>query len=121
MCPEDQRGNQVTFWKYNFISHMSDKHVIQNTDGEEIFAPLHPELVVTTRISRLEEEKMEIPSAYTDTWRKTNDIPESDAIEAPLAAEHEERESRESHKRGASEVSQASTSSRQPSPTKKVR
>ena len=23
---------------------MSDKHVIRKTDGEEIFAPLHPEL-----------------------------------------------------------------------------
>ena len=35
---------------------------------------------------------MEIPSKYMDTWRKTNNIPDSsssDAIEAP--AEHKER------------------------------
>ena len=28
MCPQDQQGQQPTFWKYNFIIHMSDKHVI---------------------------------------------------------------------------------------------
>ena len=50
---------------------------------------------ISTRISWLEEKKMEIPSTYMDTWRKTNNIPDSDAIEAP--AEHKERGSRGSH------------------------
>ena len=96
---------------------MSDNHVIRSTDGKEIFAPLHPELVVTTSISRFEEERMEIPSTHTDTWRKTNNIPDSDAIGAP--AEPGEKDSR---KRGAYDVSQASTgtASRQPSPSKKL-
>ena len=95
---------------------MSEKHIIRSTDGnyhEEIFAPLHPELVVTTRISRFKEEKIGIPSTYTDTWRKINNVPDSDAIEVPSG--------RESRKRGSSDVSQASTVSRQPSPSKKHR
>jgi hypothetical protein len=119
MCSRDRHGHQPTFWKYNFIFHMSEKHVIRSTDGnhhEEIFAPLHPELVVTTRISRFEEEKIEIPSTYTDTWRKINNVPDSDIIEAPAGFE-----GRDSRKRGSSDVSQASTVSRQPSPSKKYR
>ena len=120
MCPQDQHGHQPTFWKYNFIHHISDKHVIRSTDGKEIFAPLHPELsmVITTRISRFEEEKMEIPTMYTDAWREANNVPDSDAIEAPAELEFVGRDSR---KRGTSDVSQASTASRQPSPSKKHR
>ena len=85
-----------------------------------IFAPLHPELVVTTRISWFEEERMEIPSKYTDAWMENNydNIPDSDAIE--VLAELEGRASY-SWKRGTSDVSQASTVSRQPSPSKKHR
>ena len=78
----------------------------------------HPELVATTRISRFEEEKMEIPSRYTDFWREPNNIPDSDAIEAPVVLDSEGRYSR---KRGTSDVSQASTASIQPSPSKKHR
>ena len=122
MCPRDQQGHQPTFWKYNFIFHMSNKHVIWSTDGnhEEIFAPLHPELVVTTRISRFEEESIEIPSTYTYSWRKTNNVPDSDAIEVPLAAGFRV-DGRDSRKRGSSDVSEASTvsGSRQPPPSKK--
>lgn len=107
------------FWKYNFIFHMSEKHVIWSTDSKEMFAPLYPELVITTRISLFEEKRMEIPSMYTNTWRRANDILDSDAI-IEATAEFEERESR---KRGASDVSesQASTASRQPSPSKKYK
>ena len=99
---------------------MSDKHVIQSTDGKEIFAPLHQELVVTTRISWFEEERTEIPSKYTDTWMENNydNIPDSDAIK--VLAELEGRAS-DSQKRGTSDISQASTVSRQPSPSKKHR
>lgn len=38
-------------------------------------------------ISRFEEEKVEIPFTYGDTWRKTNNIPDSDAIEPPAEFE----------------------------------
>lgn len=116
MCPQDQHGNRLTFWKYNFLLHMSDKHIIQDANDEELFANLHPELVVTTRISCQEERKMEIPSAYTDTWRKTNNVPDSDAIEAPDGLEEQD-----SRKRGISDASQTSMASRQPSPSKKHR
>jgi hypothetical protein len=63
---------------------------------------------------------MEIPTTYTDAWRETNNVPDSDAIEAPPAAELE-GPGRDSRKRGTSDVSQASTASRQPSPSKKHR
>ena len=91
-------------WKYNFTICMSNKHDIRSTDGKEIFAPLHPlaELVVTAKISWFEEKRMEIPSIYTDTRRKTNNIPNSDAIEAPA-----DFEGKYSRKRGMSDVSQA--------------
>ena len=112
ICPQDQHGKQPTFWKYNFINHMSDKHVIRSTDGKENFAPLHPELVVTTRISRFVEERMEIPSKYTDTWRENNNIPDSDAIEVP--AVELEGSASDSRKRGTSDVSQYRGSPRPP-------
>ena len=44
----------------------------------------------------LKKKKIEIPSTYTDTWRKINNVPDSDAIEAPA-----EFEGRESRKRGS--------------------
>ena len=36
--------------------------------------------MITTRISRFEEDKMKIPSMYTDEWRNNNNnVPDSDA------------------------------------------
>jgi hypothetical protein len=47
---------------------------------------------------RFEEEKMEISTTYTDAWRETNNVPDSDAIEAPPAAELEGEEPLMFHK-----------------------
>ena len=44
------------------------------------------------------EKKIKIPSTQTNSWRKTNNIPDSDAIEAPA-----EFEGRDSRKRGTSD------------------
>ena len=48
---------------------------------------------------------MQIPSTYTNTWRKTNNILDNDAIEAPAGLEE-----RDPPKKGTSDVSQPSIS-----------
>lgn len=84
---------------------------LRDTSDEELFANPHPELMVTTRILCEEERNMEIPSAFTvDTWRKRNNVQDSDVIQAPEGLE--ERDSRKGD-------TQTSTASRQPSPSKK--
>ena len=62
--PQDQHGQQPTFWKYNFIIHMSDKLVIQSTD-------------LCTSSSR----------AGIQILGRKKDIPDSDAFEAPAELE----------------------------------
>ncbi|KAF8151692.1 hypothetical protein B0H34DRAFT_618278, partial [Crassisporium funariophilum] len=81
ICPSDAYGKQPTFWKYNFISHMTDNHLIRTDNGKEVFPPLVPELVVTTRISRLEEEKLEVPQEITKAYRARYLVEDSDPVE----------------------------------------
>ena len=62
-----------------------------------LFVIYFPTLFFVTKKSQQEfhDWRRKKWNSCTDTWRKTNNIPDSDVIEAP--AEHKERESRESH------------------------
>lgn len=76
----------------------------------ESLPPCHPDLLIKTHISIAEERLMGIAVEKTLEWREENDIPNSDAIEEFRADSW--------RKRAASSVSEASSASRQPSPSK---
>jgi hypothetical protein len=58
----DANGRIKTFWKYNFIVHMVDAHLSEKNELHML--PL--ELMVTTHISKQEEQQMGIPLSHTD-------------------------------------------------------
>ncbi|EDR04579.1 uncharacterized protein LACBIDRAFT_330513 [Laccaria bicolor S238N-H82] len=80
ICPPASNGQLVTFWKYEFITHMVDKHLLQ--DDELPSLPL--QLWATTHISRWEELKMGIPVDSTDEWRDVNQVLDSDDVNVIL-------------------------------------
>jgi len=88
MCPLDTKGHKKTFWKYNFIVHMVDAHLSEKNE-----LPMLPlELMVTTHISKQEEQQMGIPLSHTDDYRNENDILDSEGIEIIEAEERSESE-----------------------------
>lgn len=111
LCPSGRDGRKQTFWKYNFIHHITSNHL---TDAGEL-PPFPPELRISCHISKLEELALGVQGERTRAWRDENKIPDSDVIDK-LREELV-------RKRAASDVSQSSTGSswRQPSPTKRGR
>jgi len=53
LCPKGQNNQPLTFWKYNFIPHMAECHLI-----DDKLPPLPEEFKIATHISRAEEESM---------------------------------------------------------------
>lgn len=72
-----------------------------------------PSLLIQGHITEEENKRNGIPIEATISWRDKAAWPNSDAIDEMQAAELED-----SRKRSASDVSQLSTASRQPSPLK---
>lgn len=70
-----------------------------------------PSLLIQGHIFEEEDRKNGIPIEDTKKWREKETWPNSDAIEELQTAE-------DTRKRSASNVSQLSTASRQPSPSK---
>jgi hypothetical protein len=112
LCPPHPDGTRLTIWKYNLKHHLKTNHTAD--DGQREILPL--ELIVTSHITREEEEKIGIDPEDTDDYRATEGIFGSDDIQAMVEDE------REGRKRGVSDVSLAASTtyseSRQPSPTK---
>jgi hypothetical protein len=129
-----ESARQKTFWKYGFVNHMVENHL--NEENELPFLDL--ELWATTHISKWEEMKMGIPQETTDHWRNSQQVLDSDDIQAIQAAAVDEdegdtyeysedegsgneteevEETWRSRKRGMS--MQSTTSSRAASPKKK--
>lgn len=100
--------HKPAFWKYNFIHHITENHL----DKSDELPTLPLDLILATHITQQEEEKLGIDAISTASWRDDHGIPDSDGIEAIL------EQSREQRKRAASELSQLSNTSRQPSPSK---
>jgi hypothetical protein len=116
ICPIGLNEQRQTFWKYNFIQHMVEKHL---TDGG-LLPPCPPELIVSAHISKAEEQWMGVDNEKTKEYRKLNEhfgVRDSD----DLIFEERDTVIFEQRKRAASSVSQLSNSSQQPSPTKRGR
>ena len=112
LCPLGLRGQPQTFWKYNLVHHLSLNHLTENYE----LPTLSPELLFTSFISKKEEHDMGVPNEKTESWRMTNNMPDTDS--------YMEWEIEQSRKRAGSllsQSSQSSTKSRNPSPTKKGR
>jgi len=77
ICPTGQNRQKVTFWKYQFMMHMMQKHLSES--NELPFIPL--QLLVTTHITKGEEISMWIPTIKTEEWQKDNEVLNSDQIE----------------------------------------
>ena len=76
MCPQ----SNITFWKYGFISHITDRHLTESIELPDLdHFPL--DLWVTTHISKWEEFRMGIPTLKTSEWRDSNEFPDSDVIQ----------------------------------------
>jgi len=133
ICPTGQNGRKTTFWKYQFMTHMIQRHLSES--NELPFIPL--QLLVTTHITQGEEVSMGIPNIKTQSWRDENQVLDSDQIriieeedvedeeddtsedemeDQTIQEPYEETVGRRSRKRG---MSMASTASRQGSPQKK--
>jgi hypothetical protein len=67
---------RITFWKYNFIHHMSVYHV----DRNQISPSIPPPLRLKIHISREEEDRMGVEITLTVRYREKNHIPNSDAV-----------------------------------------
>ena len=61
MCPQSD-----TFWKYGFISYITDRHLKESIELPSLDIPL--DLWETTHISKWEEFRMGIPTFKTDEW-----------------------------------------------------
>ena len=68
ICPVGLNEQRRTFWKYNFIQHMTEEHLTE----EGILASCPPELIVSTHITKSEELWMGIEPERTTTYRITN-------------------------------------------------
>ena len=112
LCPLGLRGQPQTFWKYNLVHHLSLNHLTENYE----LPTLSPELLFTSFVSKKEEHDMGVPNEKTESWRMTNNMPDTD-----FYTEWEMEQSRKRAGSILSQSSQSSTKSRHPSPTKKGR
>ena len=113
ICPVGLNEHRQTFWKYNFIQHMAEKHLTESG----LLPPYPPELIVRAHISKAEEHWMGVESERTKEYREQNEhfgIRNSD--------DHIFEDSFEQRKRAASSVSQLSNfSESRHHPLKRVR
>ena len=93
---------------------MTEEHLTE----EGRLASCPPELIVSTHISKSEEQWMGIEPERTTTYRITN---KHFGIHNSDDSVFNSQEAFEQQKRSASNLSQASNPSRQPSPTKRGR
>jgi hypothetical protein len=109
-----------TFWKYNFIQHMAEKHLTET----DLLPPCPPELIVGAHITKDEEQWMGVESEKTKAYHEQNE-PEHFGVRDSddLIFEHQDtvEDTFEQRKRAASSVSQLSNASRQRSPMKRGR
>ena len=96
LCPSGLRGQPQTFWKYNLVHHLSLNHLTETYE----LPTLSPELLF---ISKKEEHDMGVPNEKTESWRMTNDMPDTDF--------YMEWEIEQSRKRAGSLLSRSSQSS----------
>jgi len=76
ICPPVSNRELVTFWKYEFITHMMDKHLTKDNELPVLLI----QLWATTHISKWEEFKMGIPVHKTHEWRDANQVLDSDNV-----------------------------------------
>jgi hypothetical protein len=115
ICPIGLNEQRQTFWKYNFIQHMAEKHLTESGH----LPPCPPELIVSAHISKAEEQWMGVDSEKTKHYREVNEHFGVRNSDDHVFNEHQD--TFEQRKRAASSVSQLSNSSRQRSPMKRVR
>ena len=58
ICPVELNEQRQNFWKYNFIQHMVEKHL---TD-DSLLPPCPPDLIVSGHIYKAEEQWMGVDS-----------------------------------------------------------
>ena len=110
--PRPSRFEVQLNFKYNVIQPMTEEHLSE----EGILASCPPELIVSTYISKSEEQWMGIEPERTTTYRDRNKhfgVHNSDD-----SSVFKSQEVFEQRKRAVSSLSQASSSFQQPSPTK---
>ena len=121
-----QNDQPPTFWKYNFIPHMAECHLIDNK-----LPPLPEEFKMATHISRAEEESMGVELIYTERYRKKYGLDNTSDFEHPTGPpevlednvsldEIQEEETQEGRKRAYSVLSKTSTTASRVPPTAKV-
>ncbi|KAJ3532202.1 hypothetical protein NMY22_g7837 [Coprinellus aureogranulatus] len=71
------RSQLPTFWKYNLIYHMIEKHM----SDDDTLPPFPLEMLVSCHISRIEEKALGVPQEITTDFRDKNHLLHSDGIE----------------------------------------
>jgi hypothetical protein len=77
LCPTNSNGQSPTFWKYNFLHHMSLNHA---DDANEL-PPLPFELLASTHISLAEGRCLGVDVGEMIQYRDHNRLPDSDTFD----------------------------------------
>lgn len=79
LCPTSVSGQPQTIWKYNAMYHLIHEHSIGDTSP-----PIPGQLLVQIFITKEEERALGIQEQVTTSWRRQNNIPDSDGFETYL-------------------------------------
>jgi hypothetical protein len=86
LCPTSVFGQSQTIWKYNAMYHLIHEHSIGDTSP-----PIPGQMLVQIFVTKEEERALGIQEQVTTSWRKQNNIPDSDGFEVYSRGGHRKK------------------------------